>query len=67
MAKVIESGADSVHLSQSSGFIWLTIGIEGKRGSRHTLLSPANARTLAYALLLEAERFAEARRAKKSN
>ena len=40
MAQIIESGADSIHLSESAGYIWLTIGVEGKRGIAMRFLPP---------------------------
>jgi hypothetical protein len=63
MARIIDSGDDSVHL-ESRDSIWLTIGVGMRRHAsqgknRHTLLSAVQARILAYALLSEAERLDE--------
>lgn len=74
MAKIIDWGDDAVHvtITQVLGHspISLTIGVEyspteSSRGkNRHTLLTAAEARVLAYALLSEAERSDQARESK---
>jgi hypothetical protein len=66
MAKIIDSGDNSVHL-ETHRLIWLTIGVgmrrrESRGKNRNALLSAPQARILAYALLSEAERFDEANR-----
>jgi hypothetical protein len=63
MAKIIENGDDSVHVNADNTNIWLTIGLDWSDTQdslgtkRHSLLTAAQARILAYALLSEAERF----------
>lgn len=56
MAKIIDSTNDPIHVSRSgTKWIQLTIGPEGKPGCRYAMLTVANARKVAIALLTEAE------------
>ncbi|MGA8689045.1 MAG: hypothetical protein WB662_03810 [Methyloceanibacter sp.] len=67
MGKVIASVRDPIHLSHTYwGSLKLTIGPEHRRGNRNVLLDAKEARILAYALLMEAERLEVRKRSTES-
>jgi hypothetical protein len=64
MAKIIDNDERSVHMDQYGESIWLTIGVESFHGkargkNRNTWLDAKQARKLAIALFLQADKLDE--------